>query len=277
MKQTTQFSVSMCVYGKDNPKHFDVAVQSILDQTIPPAEVVLVVDGPVPNELDLVINKYEISPLFRTIRLAENQGHGNARRIGLENCNFDLVALMDADDISVPNRFEKQLLVFYENPNLSVVGGIIEEFIDETSNLVAKRTVPSEHHEILTFMKKRCPFNQVTVMLKKADVQKVGGYLDWHKNEDYYLWLRLALSNSYFYNINEVLVFVRVGNEMYQRRGGYKYFLSEYRLQRFMFEKSIISLSQFFINVSQRLIVQVLLPNTIRGWVFQKFAREKIK
>lgn len=276
MVNSAQFSVSICVYGKDNPKHFDIAVQSILDQTIPPTEVILVVDGPVPDELDLVICKYEGNPLFRTIRLEENQGHGNARRIGLENCNFDLVALMDADDISVSNRFEKQLSVFYENPNLSVVGGIIEEFIDETSNLVAKRTVPSEHHEILTFMKKRCPFNQMTVMLKKADVQKVGGYLDWHKNEDYYLWLRLALSNSYFYNINEVLVFVRVGNEMYQRRGGYKYFLSEYRLQRFMFEKSIISLSQFFINVSQRLIVQVLLPNTIRGWVFQKFARERL-
>lgn len=144
MKHATQFSVSMCVYEKDNPRHFDIAVQSILNQTIPPSEVILVVDGPVPDELDLVINKYEGNPLFRTIRLAENQGHGNARRLGLENCNYDLIALMDADDISASYRFEKQLKIFDNNPSVSLVGGIITEFIDDPANIVAKRTVPSE-------------------------------------------------------------------------------------------------------------------------------------
>jgi glycosyltransferase involved in cell wall biosynthesis len=277
MVNSAQFSVSMCVYGKDNPKHFDIAVQSILDQTIPPTEVILVVDGPVPDELDLVICKYEVNPLFRTIRLEENQGHGNARRIGLQNCNYDLVALMDADDISVSYRFEKQLKIFDNNSSVSLVGGMITEFIDDPANIVAMRTVPSKDSEIKAYMKKRCPLNQVTVMFKKAVVEQAGGYIDWHNEEDYYLWIRLVLINAEFFNIDDVLVNVRIGPEMYERRGGIKYFKSEYRLQRFMYEKSIISLSQFFINVSQRLIVQVLLPNTIRGWVFQKFAREKIR
>lgn len=148
MVNSAQFSVSMCVYGKDNPKHFDIAVQSILDQTIPPTEVILVVDGPVPDELDLVICKYEVNPLFRTIRLEENQGHGNARRIGLQNCNYDLVALMDADDISVSYRFEKQLKIFDNNSSVSLVGGMITEFIDDPANIVAMRTVPSKDSEI---------------------------------------------------------------------------------------------------------------------------------
>ena len=277
MVNSAQFSVSMCVYGKDNPKHFDIAVQSILDQTIPPTEVILVVDGPVPDELDLVICKYEVNPLFRTIRLEENQGHGNARRIGLENCNFDLVALMDADDISVSNRFEKQLKIFEKNPSISIVGGLITEFIDDPIDIVAKRTVPSEDSAIKTYMKKRCPLNQVTVMFKKAVVEQAGGYIDWHNEEDYYLWIRLALINAEFFNIVDVLVNVRIGPEMYERRGGWKYFKSEFDLQRFMYEKNIISFRQFFFNVSQRFIIQIILPNSIRGCVYKQFAREKIR
>ena len=109
MDKSMKFSVSMCVYWKDDPEWFKTAVDSILHQTCEPDEVVLVVDGPVPDELGTVINEYEKNPVFKVIRLAENQGHGNARRIGLENCTNELVALMDADDISVPERFAKQL------------------------------------------------------------------------------------------------------------------------------------------------------------------------
>jgi glycosyltransferase involved in cell wall biosynthesis len=277
MLDTEQFSVSMCVYEKDEPGHFDIAVQSVLYQTKPPTEIVLVVDGPVPCELDDIIKKYKDYPIFTIIRLSENQGHGNARRVGLESCSFDLVALMDADDISVPNRFEKQLAIFRDNVNTSVVGGMIAEFIGDTSNIISKRIVPTIHEDIVKYMKKRCPLNQMTVMLNKAEVQRAGGYLDWHNNEDYYLWLRLFLNNVIFYNIDEVLVFVRVGNEMYQRRGGIEYFKSEYKLQIFMQDKGIISFGRFIINVIQRLIVQILLPNRIRGWFFQKFARKIIK
>ncbi len=277
MTNTVQFSVSMCVYGKDNPEYFDVAVQSIINQTKLPAEIVLVVDGPVPDELDLIIKKYKVNPLFIIIRLVENLGHGNARRIGLQNCTYNLVALMDADDISNSYRFEKQLKIFEENPNISVVGGLITEFIDDPTNIVAKRIVPSEDSEIKTFMKKRCPLNQVSVMFKKSIVEQAGGYIDWYNEEDYYLWIRLSLINAEFFNIDDVLVNVRIGPKMYQRRGGYKYFKSEYNLQKYMYDTNITSLGQFLINVSQRLIMQVILPNRIRGWIFQQFAREKTK
>ena len=272
-KNKTKFSVSMCVYGGDNPKYFKQAVESVINQTIQPTEIVLVVDGPVPNELGSIIEVYEKMPIFHVIHLEKNQGHGNARRIGLEACKNNLVALMDADDISVSNRFEKQLQKFEANRNVSAVGGIICEFIDNTDNIVGKRTVPENDNDIKQYLKKRCPMNQVTVMVKKADVDAVGGYIDWYCEEDYYLWLRLFLAGKSFYNIQENLVFVRVGDEMYQRRGGWKYFVSETKLQLFMLKNKVITLPTYVINVTERLIIQVLLPNKIRGWVFQKFAR----
>ncbi len=270
-----KFSVSMCVYGKDDPDHFNTAVDSILNQTRKPDEVVLVVDGPVPEKLDDVIKKFENPNFFKVIRLEKNQGHGNARRIGLDACSNELVALMDADDISLPFRFEKQIQMFCENPELAVVGGNITEFIDTQDNIVAARIVPQNDREIKKYLKKRCPFNQVTVMCRKSQITEAGGYIDWYCNEDYYLWLRLFLNNAKFANVQDFLVNVRVGKEMYKRRGGWKYFKSEVKLQKFMFDKKIISCFDFIFNVSVRLIVQVLMPNGLRGWFFKKLAREK--
>lgn len=271
-----KFSVSMCVYGKDDPRYFRTAVESILNQTVVPDEVVLVVDGPVPAQLDAVIVEYERIPVFRVIRLEENRGHGEARRIGLNNCTNELVALMDADDISAENRFEKQLAMFEMRPELTIVGGNITEFVDTPENTVGARVVSLEDIAIKTDMKKRCPMNQVTVMFRKSYVDKVGGYMDWFCEEDYYLWLRMYLDGAKFANIPDYLVNVRVGKDMYQRRGGVKYFLSEAKLQKFMLDNKIIGFGMFAINVCKRLVVQVLLPNRLRSWVFQKFARKAV-
>ena len=122
-------------------------------------------------------------------------------------------------------------------------------------------------------MKKRAAFNHVSVMYKKSAVQAAGGYLDWFWNEDYYLWIRMQLNNAVFANTGTVLVNVRVGEEMYQRRGGKKYFQSEYGLQKLMLDKKMIGVATFIGNVGKRVIVQMLLPNKVRGWVFKRFAR----
>ena len=271
-----RFSVSICVYGGDNAEHFDTAMESVFNQTLPPDEVVLVVDGPVGADIDRVIGRYEEKyNVLKVIRLEKNVGHGNARRIGMDECSYELIALMDADDISVETRFEKQLEIFKGHENISVVGGLIKEFIGDTSNIVGMRDVPQNDSDIKQYMEKRCPMNQVTVMFKKTDVQEVGGYIDWYCEEDYYLWLRLALAGKSFYNIQENLVYVRVGEEMYQRRGGMKYFKSEAKLQKYMLDNKLISIPRYLINVTERLILQVLLPNKLRGWVFKTFAREK--
>lgn len=267
------FSVCMCVYGKDNPEWFRAAVESILSQTLPPSEIVLVVDGPVGDDLDEVIRCYESNKIFNVIKLEKNQGHGKARRIGLDNCKYELVAMMDSDDISVSSRFEKQIKVFENDHEISVVGGNIAEFIEIQTNIIGKRNVPLTDQGIKSYMKKRCPMNQVTVVLRRSKVNESGGYEDWYYNEDYYLWVRMAINGLKFGNIDEVLVYVRVGPEMYRRRGGLRYFVSELKLQNYMLFNGVIGFPRYVGNVLVRFVVQVLLPNRAREIVFKNFAR----
>lgn len=273
------FSVSMCVYGGDNAAHFDTAVGSIVNQTVKPREIVLTVDGPVPEAINNVIDKYArmldgSGIVFKVIRLEKNVGHGQARRICFDNCTCELIALMDADDISVPERFEKEIEAFMQNNDLSVVGSHVAEFSVNPDDVISKRTVSLTDDEIKKDMRVRCPVNQPTVMFKKKDVAEVGGYIDWFCNEDYYLWIRLAQANKRFANIDDCLVKMRVDQKSYQRRGGLKYFLSERKIQRLMLRSKMISPATYLMNVAKRLVVQLLMPNSIRGWVFKKFARE---
>ena len=272
------FSVAMSVYKSDNPDFFDRALSSITDeQTIIPNEIVLVVDGPVNAEINAVIDKYEGKyEIFKVIRLEQNGGLGNALKIAVENSSNELIARMDSDDVSVSTRFDEQLKYFAMNPEIDIVGGDIIEFIGEENNIVGKRSVPLSNESIREYMKTRCAMNHVSVMYKKKAVESAGGYQDWFWNEDYYLWIRMWLNGAVFANTGSVLVNVRVGEEMYQRRGGSKYFESEKGLQDYMLKNKMINHSTYIKNVTKRLIIQKLMPNKLRGWVFRTFARKKI-
>jgi glycosyltransferase involved in cell wall biosynthesis len=270
-----QFSVAMSVYKNDKVEHFRNALNSIIHQTVPPSEIILVVDGPITTKLMNVITEYQskINYLF-PIHLEKNCGLGTALRVAVESCSFELIARMDSDDISVYNRFEKQLKCFGEYNDLDIIGGNINEFIDDERNIVGKRIVPTSNMEIKKYMKSRCPFNHMTVMFKKSKVLKAGNYKDWFWNEDYYLWIRMYESGCGFGNLDDNLVNVRVGKEMYKRRGGKKYFISEKAIQKYMLKKKIIGIPRYFYNVGIRFIIQVLMPNNVRGYLFRMFARK---
>ena len=271
------FSVAISVYKSDNPVFFERALNSITEgQTIMPDEIVLIVDGPVSSELNEIINKYENKyDIFNVIRLEKNGGLGNALKIAVKNAKYDLIARMDSDDVSLPTRFEEQLAYFQCHPEIDIVGGNITEFIGDECNIVGKRTVPKTNSEIREYMKIRCAMNHVSVMYKKSSVQAAGGYQDWFWNEDYYLWIRMWLKNAIFANTGTVLVNVRVGKEMYQRRGGEKYYKSEKRLQDYMLKHKMINCKTYVVNIVKRFIVQRILPNKLRGWVFRNFARSR--
>ena len=273
----SRFSVCMATYKNDDPENLRTAINSIYtNQTVKPSEVILVVDGPIPDRLRTVISEMQDQiDVLNVIYLEQNMGHAVARQTGVEAAATPLIALMDADDISISERFEMQLRAFQQHPDVTVVGGLIHEFVGEPTNVVGTRVCPQLDIDIKKYLKSRCPMNQVTVMFKKENVMSVGGYQDWYCEEDYYLWIRLTLAGFKFFNLQENLVNVRVGDKAYQRRGGYRYFKSEAKLQKYMFSKNIISCWRYMYNVLIRLIVQVLMPNAIRGWVFQKFARSK--
>ncbi|WP_455268020.1 sugar transferase [Ruminococcus sp.] len=265
-----KYSVLMSLYKKEKPEYLRLAIDSMLNQTVPPDEIVMVEDGPLTDELYAVLDEY---PMLHRVKNETNLGLGISLQKGLLATKNDVVARMDTDDIAVISRCEKQLEFLNNNPDISVVGGQIEEFIGSPDHIVAKRIVPLKDIELKEFNKKRCPFNHMTVMFKKKDIIEAGSYQDWFWNEDYYLWIRLALAGKKFANLPDVLVLVRTGEDMYQRRGGIKYFKSEAKLQKFMLDNNIINKPRYLINISERLVLQVLMPNKLRGWIFRTFAR----
>ena len=270
------FTVAMSVYENDNPQDFKTAVHSIYDkQSVRPSEIVLVEDGPIPADLEAAVQELcDEIPIMKIVPFEVNRGHAAARQGGLDAATNELVAIMDADDIAEPCRFEKQLSYMEKHPEITVTGSIINEFIGSPENVVGSRIVPEDDNDIKTYLKSRCPMNLQTVMYRKSKVMEVGGFIDWFCEEDYYLWIRLAQAGHKFHNHQESLVNVRVGKEMYQRRGGMRYFKSEAKLQKYMFSHGIISFPKYCYNVAIRFAVQVAMPNWLRGWVFQTFARK---
>ena len=236
----------------------------------------MVQDGPVPAELSSLLLDYEgrNPKVMRVIRLEKNGGLGNALRIGVENAKYDIIARMDSDDICMSDRFEKQLAYLESHPECDIVGGQMTEFIDTPDHIVGRREVPLTNEEIYEYMKSRCALNHVTVMFRKEAVLKAGNYQDWFWNEDYYLWVRMMMSGCKFANIPEVTVNVRSGADQYARRGGKKYFDSEIGIKKLMLKNGMITRTQFVINYVKRFVVQLLLPNRVRGWVFRTFARK---
>ena len=273
-KEYPKFSATIGCYKNDNPKDFETAFLSIYNQTVCPDEIIITVDGPIPPELDEVVTRFEREFQAVILRSAQNNGQGMAHALAVTHAKYDWIAIMDADDISVPDRFEKQLSYIVEHPEVSVIGGQIEEFIGSTDNIVGKRVVPEDDHMVKRYLRRRCPFNHVTILLNSHMVKKSGNYQDWHYNEDYFLYCRMFLNGAVFHNLPDTLVYVRVGEEMYKRRGGWKYFKSEAKLQGWMLTHKIIAFPRYCVNVAIRLCVQILMPNWLRGFVFQKLFRK---
>lgn len=273
----SKYSFLMTVYKNTNLENLKQSIDSMLNQTTAAEQIIIVFDGPVPEKVSEYIyelkNKNE--ELWTVVELKENKGQGLAARAGMAQCRNDLVARMDDDDIMIPTRIEKQIAYMQEHPQIDVLGGNIAEFIDDISNIVGKRILPSKNQDILRYQKSRCPMNQVTTIMKKYKVDSAGGYQHWHFNEDSYLWARMTLAGCEFANLQETLCYVRVGEDMYRRRGGYKYYKSERDLFKFMYKNKIINWLEYQEAKLIRFIVQVLMPNSIRQWFFKTFAREK--
>ncbi|MBS7295863.1 MAG: glycosyltransferase [Treponema sp.] len=273
-KALPKFSATIGCYKNDNPKDFETAFLSIYNQTVRPDEIIITVDGPIPPELDAVVTRFETEYLAVILRSEQNNGQGIAHSMAVSHAKYDWIAIMDADDISVPDRFEKQLAVIADHPEISVLGGQIDEFIGTPDNVVGIRNVPLEDYMIKRYLRIRCPFNHTSILLNTHMVKEAGNYQGWHYNEDYFLYCRMLEKGAVFCNLPDILCHVRVGKEMYERRGGWRYFKSEAKLQGWMYKHKIIAFPRYCINVAIRLCVQVFMPNWLRGFVFQKLFRK---
>ena len=269
------YSVLMSVYYKENSEYLKQAIESIQAQTFPTDDFVLVCDGPLNQELDSVIKKkqQEMKNILNVVRLKKHAGLGNALNKGIQQCKNELVARMDSDDISYPDRCEKQLMVFNTYPEISVCSGIVEEFATNPKVVESRRVPPETQEEIREFAKVRNPFNHPCVMYKKPDVEAVGSYKDFYLLEDYYLWVRMIMAGYQGYNLQEPLLHMRAGTDMYMRRGGLKYAKTQEKLFRFMKNNGFISKGQYIKNCVIR-GESSLAPNWLRKFVFEKVLRK---
>ena len=266
-----KFSVLMSLYIKEKPEYLRECMESILKQTISPDEIVIVKDGPLTEELEQVLNEYICkNPLLYTIvPLEKNVGLGLALAEGMHWCRNELVARMDTDDICRSDRFERQLAEFDKNKDLDICGSHIEEFEDDVNHIVACRKVPLSDTEIKKYQKKRDGFNHVTVMFKKSKVLEAGNYQSCMLMEDSLLWVNMILMGITSMNIDDSLVFVRIGKDMYERRGGLSYFKKYYMGRKKIRETGYISLWDYYSTLLVQLIV-ALIPNKLRGVIFKK-------
>ena len=276
-----KFSVIMSIYKSDQPELVRVALDSLLQQTLLPNEIVIVADGPVPYQLEAEVQslKFKVQSLGLPIEVTylpqeKNGGLGEAMRIAAEAAKYDYLARMDSDDICLPDRFEKQMKCFEEDPELSLVGGMITEFDGEPENIIAKRILPLEDAEIKRMMRGRCAVNHVTVIFKKADLMKSGNYQPFWKQEDHYLWARMMEHGCKFRNIPDVVVNVRSGKDQIARRGGLRFYKSVVRVFWYMYRHGLISFGYFLYICTVRGIVQVLMPNKLRTWVYLHLLRK---
>lgn len=271
------YSVLMSVYYKEHPDYLRQSMQSIYNQTVPTDDFVLVCDGPLTPELDAVISgmQQQFGSRLHVCRLSKNGGLGKALNFGIGQCKNDLVARMDSDDVSRPDRCQRQLAIFHDHPEYSLVSGIVEEFSDTITNVSVRRIVPEHQDDIIAFAKKRNPFNHPCIMYKKSAVQAVGSYQDFYLLEDYYLWIRMLQHGFIGYNLQEPLLWMRAGSDMYKRRGGWKYVQSQRNLFKYMAQTGFITGSQYQVQSLVRLIGAVV-PNWLRAFLFKKILRSSI-
>jgi len=274
-----KFSVLISIYFKEQPDHFNTCMESIWNnQKVKPSEIIMVEDGPLTPELDQIIKYWEekLENILKVTRLAKNVGTGKAKNIGLKQCTNEIVCIVDTDDISVPDRFEKQIKILSNDPELVILGGQIIEFIDDISSPSGMRNVPLTNLELRQYAKKQSPFNNMTIAYRKSKVLEVGGYQHHLWMEDYNLFLRVIARGYKVQNLQEVLVYARIDNGMHGRRKGFQYIKSEKQLldlkKQLKIQSPFYATMYFIVRSTFR-----LMPANLLGKIYNTFLRKKVE
>lgn len=261
------FSVLLSIYHKEKAEFLNEALNSIVCQTLKPDEIIIVEDGPLTDELNKVLDKFESeNKCIRRVPLKVNMGLGKALNEGFKYCSNDLVARMDTDDIAFPDRFEKQVKFMNEHPEIDACSSWIDEFVGKKENIISVKKLPETHEEIIKFAKHRCPLNHPAVIYRKKAVIDAGGYEGFP--EDYMLWVRMLMNGSKFHNLQESLLYFRFSPEVIKRRGGWKYAKNDFKTQLTFYRTGFIGLGTFIYNVSVRIMVR-LIPNSFRIRIYK--------
>jgi cellulose synthase/poly-beta-1,6-N-acetylglucosamine synthase-like glycosyltransferase len=273
----TKYSVLMPLWYKEKPEYLKASVESMAQQTVPPSEFVFVRDHEIPQELIKIVQDSTASILIKYVDADElfGQGLGAILAKGVEQCSCDLIARMDSDDIAFPDRCEKQLAIFNNNPELTIVGGTIAEFRDSIDNIISYRVLPENNKDIIKFAKFRNPFNHPTVMYRKDIILDIGNYnIHYKACEDYELWFRLLNTGRKGYNIQEPIVYFRDGGQLIKRRKDKKNYYFYILLKKNMYRNGFIN----WINLQVSINIQRIFyysPYFIQKFIYSCLLRKR--
>lgn len=273
IKNAYPFSVLVSIYHKENPVWFREALDSVFAQTLQPTEIVLVEDGPLTPELYAVIDEYQsIHPIFNIVKNEKNLGLGLALRKGVEASKTEFLMRMDTDDIIPSYRFERQMKKIEEG--YDVVSCWSQLFVGGESNVIAVKTRPENHDDIVKLAHKRSPICHAATLFRKSALLKAGNYQHCKLYEDYHLVARLIMSGAKFYNIQEVLYYVRTTPEQMGRRSGLDYLKTELSFFKEFKKMGFFTTKDYIVNCSMRIVVR-LMPNAIRQKILTKIWNHK--
>ena len=268
-----KFSVLISIYKKENPQWLREALDSVFAQTIQPSEIVMVKDGPLTPELETVLNEYEKRyPIFHFVVNETNLGLGLALQKGVLACSNEIIARMDTDDIIPTCRFEKQLAKIEEG--YDVVSCWSQLFMGSFDNVISIKTRPEYHEEIVKLAHRRSPICHAGTVFRKSALLKAGNYLHCKLYEDYHLVARLIMSGAKFYNMQEVLYFVRTTPEQMNRRSGIDYLKTELSFFKEFKKIGFFTTKDYLVNSTMRIVVR-LMPNAVRQKVLTKIWNHK--
>ena len=270
------YSVLMSLYIKEKPEYLAQSLGSMLAQSVPPAEIVMVEDGPLTPELKSVLQDFdEKNPkLLKVVSYPENKGLGYALSVGLRACSNEFVARMDTDDIAMPDRMEKEFGAFHNDAALDMVGSQIVEFIENPEQPVSHSDLPESPEDIRGFSKRRNPFRHPTMVFRRSKALEAGGYSsDYLFFEDWDIWNRMLSHGCNARNIPDVTVAMRVSPDFYARRGGREYLAYAYRFKIAQVKRGYFSAVDFCLSFFPHAAV-CLMPNSLRSFVYKTVLRK---
>lgn len=269
-----KYSVLMSLYQKENPEYLQLALDSMINQSIKPDEIVLVEDGPLTDQLYSVVDFYQKSypDIMHIYVNKENLGLGLSLNNGLKICKNEFIARMDTDDISKPYRCDKQLKKFEEHPELSIVGSYVDEFCDSTDNIISIRKVPLKTKDIYEFAKRRSAFNHPAVMYRKSKVLEYGGYANLKRNQDVDLFGRMLFAGCLAENIDESLLWFRSSQDLSKRRKSWENTRTYIATIKKFWRMGYSSFSDYIVVLIAQTIMYIM-PVKVQNIIYKKFLR----
>lgn len=271
------FAAMLCLYRNNVAEEVDEALRAAFEtQTIAPAQLIAVFDGPVPDTVRAVIDRFALTQDVLRVEHDTCQGHGPARAAAIDACRHDWLAILDADDVSMPHRFTDLTAIIARHPDAAVVGGGLIEFHVEAGVKVFGHTVtyPETPEALRRYLAVRSPIAQPTAMLRVAAIREVGNYQPWLNNEDYHLWIRLVAAGYDLRNAPQPVLWFRTAPDLFARRGGVRYWWHEVRLQLFSLRQGTTTLGRLLTGALVRFVVQVAMPSGLRAAFYRKVLRK---